>query len=186
MTLGRCPLSIFCSRGTPPNAESMTALGSRHCAAYGGLTPWGIPPTRRCKFWNCLQSNIDTLILSPFLAVTPHAPPSKRLPREGALRVRGLWVGASGLRFGDEGSGFSVLGFGIGVSDFEFRVSGFGVCVVGFECGLSGLLWGFECGLGGPVSQKVFITLFCTSQFPHKLVNLFVTSVIIKDKLTDL
>ena len=25
MTLGRCPLSIFCSRGTPPNPESIAA-----------------------------------------------------------------------------------------------------------------------------------------------------------------
>ena len=28
MTLGRCPLSIFCSRGTPPNPESITLFHS--------------------------------------------------------------------------------------------------------------------------------------------------------------
>jgi hypothetical protein len=27
MTLGRCPLSIFCSHGTPPNPESTTVAG---------------------------------------------------------------------------------------------------------------------------------------------------------------
>ena len=36
------------------------------------------------------------------------------------------------------------------------------------------------------ISQKVFIKSFCKSQFPHKSVNLFFISVMIKDKLTDL
>ena len=31
------------------------------------------------------------------------------------------------------------------------------------------------------ISQKVFIKLFCRSQFPHESVNLFFTSVIIMD-----
>ena len=39
--------------------------------------------------------------------------------------------------------------------------------------------------LGDLISQKVFKS-FCKSQFPHKFVNLFFISVIIKDKLTDL
>ena len=32
------------------------------------------------------------------------------------------------------------------------------------------------------ISQKVFLTSFCKSQFPNKFVNLFFISVIIKDK----
>jgi hypothetical protein len=36
------------------------------------------------------------------------------------------------------------------------------------------------------VSQKVFITLFCNSQFPYKSFNLFLTLVMMKDKSTDL
>ena len=36
------------------------------------------------------------------------------------------------------------------------------------------------------ISQKVFINSFCTSRFPHKSVNLFFKSVMIKDELTDL
>ena len=36
------------------------------------------------------------------------------------------------------------------------------------------------------ISHRVFLKLFCKSQFPHKSVNLFFILVIIKDKLTDL
>ena len=36
------------------------------------------------------------------------------------------------------------------------------------------------------VSQRVFLKLFCTSQFPHKCVNLFFISVTMKDELTNL
>ena len=36
------------------------------------------------------------------------------------------------------------------------------------------------------ISHEVSIKSFCKSQFPHKLVNLFFTSVMMKDKLTDL
>ena len=36
------------------------------------------------------------------------------------------------------------------------------------------------------VSLKVFMKLYCTSRFAHKVVNLFFISVIVKDKLTDL
>jgi hypothetical protein len=36
------------------------------------------------------------------------------------------------------------------------------------------------------ISQKVFTTSFCISQFPHKLVNLVFILVTIKDKKTDL
>ena len=36
------------------------------------------------------------------------------------------------------------------------------------------------------ISQRVFMRLFCKSQFPHKSVNLFFTFAIIKDRLTDL
>ena len=36
------------------------------------------------------------------------------------------------------------------------------------------------------ISQKVFITSLCKSQFPHKSVNLFFILVIVKDRLTDL
>ena len=39
--------------------------------------------------------------------------------------------------------------------------------------------------LAGFISQKVLIKFFCTSEFPHKSVNLFFTSVMLKDKLTD-
>ena len=35
------------------------------------------------------------------------------------------------------------------------------------------------------ISQDVFITSFCESQFPHKFVNLFFVLVMIKDKLMD-
>ena len=35
-------------------------------------------------------------------------------------------------------------------------------------------------------SQKVFIKLFCKSQFPYKFVNLFLIIVMVKDKLADL
>ena len=36
------------------------------------------------------------------------------------------------------------------------------------------------------LSHIAFLRLFCKSQFPHKFVNLFFISVIVKDKLTDL
>ena len=43
---------------------------------------------------------------------------------------------------------------------------------------------------GGPrvphTSNKVFLKLFCKSQFLHNFVNLFLIIVIVKDKLTDL
>ena len=35
-------------------------------------------------------------------------------------------------------------------------------------------------------SHRVFSKLFCKTQFPHKSVNLFFLSVMIKDELTDL
>ena len=36
------------------------------------------------------------------------------------------------------------------------------------------------------ISQKVSITSFCNSQFPHIFVDVFLTLVIVKDKLADL
>ena len=36
------------------------------------------------------------------------------------------------------------------------------------------------------ISQKVFTKSICESKFPHKFVNLFFMSVVMKDKLTDL
>ena len=45
MTLGRCPLSIFCSRGTPPNPESIIP------SSLGSETPGGLLATERaCQF----------------------------------------------------------------------------------------------------------------------------------------
>ena len=39
MTLGRCPLSICCSRGTPPNPESITFFqGFKTQVAYGSYS----------------------------------------------------------------------------------------------------------------------------------------------------
>ena len=35
------------------------------------------------------------------------------------------------------------------------------------------------------ISQKVFMKSFCKSHSPHKSVNLFFMSVIVKDELTD-
>jgi len=40
--------------------------------------------------------------------------------------------------------------------------------------------------LAGLISHKVFVKSFCKSRFPHKSVNLFFMSVIIKNTLTDL
>ena len=42
------------------------------------------------------------------------------------------------------------------------------------------------CSTHNSISHKVFLKSFCISQFPHKFVNSFCTSVIVKDKLTDL
>ena len=39
-------------------------------------------------------------------------------------------------------------------------------------------LWGVRQNF---ISHKVFIKLFCDSQFPHKSVNLFLILVIVKD-----
>jgi hypothetical protein len=36
------------------------------------------------------------------------------------------------------------------------------------------------------ISQKVVINSSCKNQFPHKFVNLFFISAMMKDKLTDL
>ena len=36
------------------------------------------------------------------------------------------------------------------------------------------------------ISQKMFIKSFCRSHFPHKSVNLFFISVMMKDELTSL
>jgi hypothetical protein len=36
------------------------------------------------------------------------------------------------------------------------------------------------------VAHKVFLKSFCKSQLPHKCVNFFLTSVVVKDKLPDL
>ena len=34
MTLGRCPLSIFCSRGTPPSLSIKCGFDERHLASW--------------------------------------------------------------------------------------------------------------------------------------------------------
>jgi diaminopimelate epimerase len=43
-----------------------------------------------------------------------------------------------------------------------------------------------ETACGGGTEQKTFLKSFCKSQFPHKSVNLFCISVIVREKLTGL
>jgi len=50
----------------------------------------------------------------------------------------------------------------------------------------SGLVCPIRFGLTSLISQKVFIKMFCKSQFLHKSVKLFFMLVNIKDKLKDL
>ena len=49
---------------------------------------------------------------------------------------------------------------------------------------VGGTVWEAHHKMKGVISQKVFIELFCESQFPHKFVNLFFLLVMIKIKWT--
>ena len=46
MTLGRCPLSILCSRGTPPTSHTLSACNQAHLTLYLQFVGWGLSTTR--------------------------------------------------------------------------------------------------------------------------------------------
>ena len=112
-----------------------------------------------------------------------------------AFGVQGLGFRVSGLRLRVSGFGFRVWGFGFWVSSFGSRAFTHpwhdtsplnhlggkvdpGQLVVQKQNSFP-RVWGF-------ISQKVLITLFCKSRFPHTSVNLSFVITNVQNKLTDL
>ena len=138
MTLGRCPLSVFCSRGTPPREPTLSLSPEpqgQNLALTGLDVPYPLDRGGGAASGHRAGIHVEKTLL-------PHQ-------GCGGCRTHVLPLSLQMVSgFGCQVSGFGFLFrfsvFDFWLSGFRFRVSGFGFRVSGLRFRVSGFGFGFQ------------------------------------------